>query len=99
MPTPQTTFTSGEIPLGYTSLVRVTSSTIPPQDRVIRMPELLLILGISRATAYDRMAPKSPRHDPEFPRPIRLGLRARGWMLSEIQLYLESRKNDRNQLK
>jgi prophage regulatory protein len=55
-------------------------------QRIQRLPEVKAITGLSRSTLYDAMA----RGD--FPRPIKLGLRAVGWDASEVVEWLESRK-------
>ncbi|WP_339652174.1 AlpA family phage regulatory protein [Halopseudomonas pelagia] len=64
-------------------------STQAAGPRVIRLKKLTERLGLSRSTIYDRMNPKSPRHDVTFPRPINLGGRAIGWIDSEITDWIE----------
>ncbi len=54
-------------------------------DRMLRLPEVLAITGLSRATVYAMVAAG------EFPAPVRLGARAVGWWLSEIVVWLRSR--------
>jgi predicted DNA-binding transcriptional regulator AlpA len=64
----------------------------PP--RAIRLPEVLRMLGISRSTLYNRLDPSSPLHDPEMPRPFKMGKGDRAptaWLYSDIVGYLESR--------
>jgi prophage regulatory protein len=34
------------------------------------------------------MNPKSPQFDPEFPKPISIGVRAVGWIEAEIDAWL-----------
>jgi prophage regulatory protein len=58
-------------------------------QRVQRLPEVKATTGLSRSTIYEAMS----RGD--FPKPIRLGLRAVGWPESEITAWLESRKAQR----
>ncbi|RQN40816.1 helix-turn-helix transcriptional regulator [Paraburkholderia tropica] len=53
-------------------------------DRIIRLPELLAILQISRTTAYAWQ--KAGR----LPRSVALGPRARGWKLSDVARFLAS---------
>lgn len=48
-------------------------------------------LTLSRSGLYERWNPKSPRFDPEFPRPIKLGARRVGVLESEADAYLRSR--------
>ena len=58
--------------------------------RIIRRKEVELRLSISRSTIYDRLDPRSPRHDPSFPRPISLGGASRciGFVESEVDAYI-----------
>ncbi|MDM5087938.1 AlpA family phage regulatory protein [Aeromonas bestiarum] len=57
-------------------------------DRVIRLKELLRLIGLSRSTVYDRNNPKSKRFDPSFPRPIKLGAASVGWSLNEVMAWI-----------
>jgi len=45
-------------------------------------------LGLSRSTIYDKINPKSPRYDSTFPKPIRLGGCAVGWLTHEVDEWL-----------
>jgi len=62
---------------------------------VLRLRKVVERLGVSRSTIYDWMNPRSPRHDPEFPVPIRLSggsaHGAVGWLESEISCWIDSR--------
>jgi prophage regulatory protein len=49
------------------------------------------VLGYGRTSLYDRLNPKSPHYDPEFPRPISLGPNRRGFLRAELDSYLEAR--------
>lgn len=53
-------------------------------DRLIRLPELTEITGLSRAELYRRSA------QGKFPRARVLGPRSRGWLASEVQAWIES---------
>lgn len=64
-------------------------------DRIIRMPELVQMLGLSRSTIYDKLNTKSPRHDAQFPRAIKIGNSAIGWRQSEINQWIVDRSNTR----
>lgn len=60
-------------------------------DRLIRMPELLRLTGLRRATVYKRL-----KDDQTFPRPVPLSAStARGapvaFVLSEVQEWIEAR--------
>lgn len=58
-------------------------------ERILRRPEVQTRTGLSRSTIYDAMARG------EFPKPIKLGLRAVGWSEAEITAWLETRKANR----
>jgi prophage regulatory protein len=55
-------------------------------DRVLRLPELLEVVGLSTATIYRLMARGL------FPRPIRLTENTVGWRASAVQAWIESRE-------
>ncbi|EJM17142.1 putative transcriptional regulator [Pseudomonas sp. GM21] len=59
--------------------------------RIIRLKPLTARIGLSRSTIYDRMDKLSPRYDPTFPRSVKLGPGAVGWIDSEITAWLEQR--------
>lgn len=66
----------------------------PDQDRAIRLPEVLQLLGISRSCLYDRLNPRSASHDPDMPRPFKLGATERApsvWQYSSVMAYRSSR--------
>lgn len=55
-------------------------------EKIIRRPEVEARIGLSRSTIYSMM------DKGEFPRPIKLGRKAVGWLESDINDWLESRK-------
>lgn len=72
----------------------VTSTVIKAtRSRIIRLKEVMQLTGLSRSTIYDRMNPKSPRHDLSFPRNFSLGgtskrASAVGWMEEEVLAWI-----------
>ena len=56
-----------------------------PVERLIRIDEVKRLTGISTATLYRKISAK------EFPRPVRLGIVARAWPLSEVQSWIADR--------
>jgi prophage regulatory protein len=54
-------------------------------DRFLRLPDVSGVTGLSRATIYRKIAAN------DFPRPMSLGVRASGWLESEVQAWLASR--------
>jgi prophage regulatory protein len=56
-----------------------------PLERLIRIDEVKRLTGISTATLYRKISAR------EFPRPVRLGVVARAWPLSEVQSWIAGR--------
>lgn len=68
--------------------------------KLIRLRDLLALTACSRSTVYMRLDPKSPYHDPTFPRPIKLSPHANGrgavaWVESEVQAWIAERMASR----
>lgn len=67
------------------------TSQTEPVTQLIRMPELLRLTGLQRATVYKRL-----KDDPTFPKPVPLSnSTARGapvaWVLGEVQAWVNGR--------
>jgi prophage regulatory protein len=56
------------------------------QQRILRLPEVKAKTGFGRSTIYSLMA------SGEFPRSIRIGARAVGWLESDIDQWIETRR-------
>ena len=54
-------------------------------DRLLRRPEVEALTGLARATIYQRMALG------DFPRPVKIGIRAVAWPPSVIEKWIETR--------
>lgn len=65
----------------------------PPGERVLRIDELTSKVSLRRTSIYDLMALG------RFPRPVRLTTQRRGWLLSEVEAWLEARKSERDEQK
>lgn len=61
-----------------------------PLDEILRMPEVLRITKLCRATIYNYVNAGT------FPKPVKLGARASGWLKSEVTAWLEARKAERD---
>lgn len=64
-------------------------------QRILRLKQIQALLGISRSGIYDRLNPKSPRYDPLFPQPIKLGGRSVGFLESELEAWVQKRVEER----
>ena len=58
--------------------------------RIIKIKEVLKITGLGRSTMYQLIAIS------QFPKPIRLGPRAVGWLESEVHQWIAEKINKRN---
>ncbi len=56
---------------------------------VLRLPQLVRTLGISRSTIYSKLRLGSKHYDEKFPTARRPGKRSVGWLLSEVQAYIK----------
>ena len=56
------------------------------QHRILRLPYVLEVVGISKSRLYVWMGSGL------FPKPVKLGPRAVGWRSSEVQAWLVSRE-------
>ena len=55
--------------------------------KILRRKDVETMIGLSRSTIYKLMSQGT------FPKAIRLGPRAVGWRLSDIEVWIESRNN------
>jgi prophage regulatory protein len=63
--------------------------TTPPA-RILRLPEVMARVGLKRASIYQHIAAGT------FPKQIALGVRAVGWLESEIDAWLTVRVQERH---
>lgn len=54
-------------------------------ERILRLPQVLARVGISRSELYRREALN------QFPKRVKLGARSVGWLASEVQEFIEAR--------
>jgi len=59
-------------------------------DRILRLDAVLKVADTSRTTIYDWMAKEL------FPRQIKLGPRAVGWLESEVNAWLAQKRAERD---
>ena len=53
--------------------------------QILRLPAVIDLVGLSRSSIYLAISNET------FPRPIKLGTRARGWLRAEIEEWLGRR--------
>ncbi len=64
------------------------------QSKIIRRRELEALIGLKTSAIYAKLKPNPKRpqeFDPTFPRPVKLGVRAVGWRLAEVEAWIDSR--------
>lgn len=66
------------------------------RDRVVGAKLACEMLGLRRSTFFDKQNPSSARFDPSFPKRIRLSSRRVGWLLSELEMWISKRIEDRS---
>lgn len=72
------------------TICKSSSNLAPPvQDRVLRLPAVMAITGLSRTTLY-RMVGEG-----RFPQQIPLGTRCVGWLTSDVNAWLQSKAEGR----
>lgn len=68
------------------------------KDRILRIKEILDIFGVSKSTIYAWQDKNSAYYKPDFPKKISLGARAVGYFESDVNLYLNSIKQNGDDL-
>lgn len=64
---------------------------VTSQMRILRIKQVQERLGLSRSTIYDRINVNSPRYDKEFPKPLKIGASAVGWLEESINEWIRRR--------
>lgn len=57
-------------------------------SQVIRLKDVITLTGLSRSTIYEKQDPKSKRFDSFFPKKIKLGSRAVGWLRGDVLSWI-----------
>lgn len=69
----------------HVAMFNNTQRGINMADKILRLPAVKDMTGLSRSTIYLRIS------DGKFPKPVSLGSRAVGWVESEIHEWLSQR--------
>jgi len=60
--------------------------------RMLRLPDVMAITGLSRAAIYAKGNPKDKaRYDPDFPQRVQLSANAVAWPSDRLQAWLDKR--------
>lgn len=57
--------------------------------KILRLSQVLELTGLSKSSVYDMLDQKSPRHDSNFPKGVKLSERSVGWVEHEIQEWIK----------
>ena len=61
------------------------------RTRVIRMAAVIEKTGLSRSSIYEKLNPASARYDDTFPKPVKLSVKAIGWVEESVDIWIHSR--------
>lgn len=60
-------------------------------NKIINIKQVIEFTGLSRATIYSLLDPKSDYYDSTFPKQVRLTTNRVGWSAFEINVWIESK--------
>lgn len=69
------------------TLNKSTDLTNLPDNAIVRLPDVLRLYPISKSSWWAGIA------SGVYPKPVKLGLRARGWRLGEVLALTKSKEN------
>jgi prophage regulatory protein len=58
---------------------------------ILRIASVIQRTGLSKSSLYEKLNPSSEQFDPSFPKQIKLGHAAVGWVESELSAWIEAR--------
>lgn len=58
---------------------------------ILRLAQVMLITGLSRSSIYSYLNPKSKYFQPDFPRSVKIGPRATGWISDQVFTWINTR--------
>lgn len=78
----------------------MTNIVTTPEEVLLRRQDVERLTRLGRNAIYERLNPKSPRYDQDFPKPVNVGSTSVRWVASEVQTYIarkieQSRNPDR----
>jgi prophage regulatory protein len=60
--------------------------------KILRIKDVVSMVGVARSTIYDWINSNSPRYDSTFPKPIRLGKNSVGWIQHQLVDWINSKQ-------
>ncbi|MFN3288890.1 MAG: helix-turn-helix transcriptional regulator [Acinetobacter sp.] len=64
-------------------------------NQILNIKQLIEITGLSRATIYSLLDPKSKYYDTHFPKQINITTHRVGWIAKEVNDWIELKINQR----
>ena len=80
----------------FWSFTMLNSDYVPLADKAVSMDIACETCGRSRAAIYEAINPNSPRYEPDFPRPFKVGKRATRFSFRALQMWLEIKANSKS---
>lgn len=65
------------------------NQTLFAMNKIINLKQVIDFTGLSRATIYNLLDPKSEYYDSTFPKQIRLSTNRVGWSALELNIWIE----------
>lgn len=62
-------------------------------ERLLQVKEVSTLVGLSRSKIYELINPRHKRHDPSFPKPVHIAVRAARWRLSEVLAWIKAQRS------
>ncbi|EPO9974536.1 TPA: helix-turn-helix transcriptional regulator [Pseudomonas aeruginosa] len=62
--------------------------------KILRIKDVQARIGLARSTIYDRLDIRSPRYDSSFPKPVKIGRSAIGWLEPSINQWIMERTEE-----
>ena len=70
--------------------VHIMSKPMHANLTILRLKHVMTRTGLSRSTIYAKLDPGAKQYDPSFPKQVRLGGGAVGWVETELNAWLEN---------
>lgn len=58
-------------------------------SRILRIRQVQERTGLGRSTIYDRLDRRSRRFDEAFPKPVKIGISAVGWLEADVERWID----------
>lgn len=73
----------------------INANGIHVKPAVVRIRGVIQMTGLGRSTVYAYLKSNGKYFDSNFPRPIALGGRSRGWLVEEVERWITAKADQR----